>query len=37
VRGFEIGFGLMGAAYVLGALFMLFGFMFTFRRDRIDE
>ena len=37
VRGFEIGFALMGAAYVLGALFMLFGFFFTFCRDRIDE
>lgn len=37
VRGFEIGFALMGAAYVLGALFMLFGFVFTFRRDRIEE
>ena len=37
VRGFEIGFGLMGAAYVIGALFMLIGFVFTFSRDRIDE
>ena len=37
VRGFEIGFGLMGAAYVVGALAMLFAFLFTFRHDRIDE
>jgi sugar phosphate permease len=37
VRGFEIGFVAMGAAYVVGALFMLFAFFRTFRRDRIDE
>ena len=37
VRGFEVGFGLMGAAYVVGALVMLFAFFFTFRRDHIDE
>ena len=35
VRGFEIGFMLMGAAYVVGAIFMVYGFLFTFRRDRI--
>ena len=35
VRGFEIGFVLMGAAYVIGALFMVYGFFVTFRRDRI--
>jgi len=37
VRGFEIGFGLMGLAYVLGALAMLVSFFFTFRKDRIQE
>ena len=37
VHGFEVGFAVMGAAYVIGALFMLFGFLFTFRRDRIEE
>ena len=35
VRGFEIGFMLMGAAYVVGALFMAYAFRFTFLRDRI--
>ena len=37
VRGFEIGFVLMGGAYVLGALCLAVGFFFTFRRDRIAE
>ena len=37
VRGFEIGFALMGGAYVLGALLMMVSFFFTFRRDRIVE
>ncbi|MBR2837981.1 MAG: MFS transporter [Kiritimatiellae bacterium] len=37
VRGFEIGFALMGGAYVLGALSMAVSFFFTFRRDRIAE
>ena len=37
VRGFEIGFALMGGAYVLGALLMMVSFFVTFRRDRIVE
>ncbi len=37
VRGFEVGFALMGGAYVLGALLMMVSFFFTFRRDRIVE
>ena len=37
VRGFEIGFALMGAAYVIGALVMTISFFFTFRKDRITE
>ena len=37
VRGFEIGFALMAAAYVLGAALMAVSFLFTFRRDRIVE
>jgi len=37
VRGFEIGFGLMGLAYVLGALTMLVSFFVTFRKDRVQE
>lgn len=37
VRGFEIGFALMGGAYVLGALAMMVSFFFTFRKERIEE
>ena len=37
VRGFEAGFAIMGAAYVVGALLMAIAFFFTFRRDRIAE
>lgn len=37
VRGFEIGFMIMGLAYVLGALAMLSSFFFTFKKDRISE
>lgn len=37
VRGFEIGFMLMGASYVVGALFVMYGFLFTFKRDSISE
>ena len=37
VRGFEIGFMLMGGAYLLGALVMAISFFVTFRRDRIVE
>ena len=37
VHGFEIGFALMGGAYVLGALTMMISFFRTFYRDRIKE
>ena len=37
IRGFEIGFALMGATYVLAALLMSVSFFITFRRDRIRE
>lgn len=37
VHGFEIGFAMMGCAYFVGAIFMLFAFFLTFRRDRISE
>ena len=37
VRGFEIGFAVMGAAYVLGAAAVSVSFFFTFFRDRIVE
>lgn len=37
VRGFEIGFGMMAAFYLLGAALMAFSFFFTFRKNRITE
>ena len=37
VRGFEIGFGIMAAAYALGAVLMAFSFFFTFNKNRIVE
>ncbi len=37
VRGFEIGFGVLGAGYLVGVAALLVSFFFTFRRDRIDE
>ena len=37
VHGFELGFALMGGAYVLGALAMMISFFFTFKKDRIEE
>lgn len=35
VRGFEIGFAILGAVYVLGAIAVAVNFFFTFKRDRI--
>ena len=37
VRGFEIGFALMGSAYLIAALVMMISFFITFRKDRISE
>ena len=37
VRGFEIGFALMGGAYFAAAFVMMISFFFTFKRDRIKE
>lgn len=37
IRGFELGFAVMGGAYVLAALVMMLSFFFTFKRDRISE
>ena len=37
VRGFEIGFGVMAAAYAVGALLMAYSFFFTFRKNRVVE
>ena len=33
VRGFEIGFGILGAAYVVGAVLMMISYFFTFKKD----
>jgi MFS family permease len=37
VRGFEIGFGVMAAAYAIAAALMAASFLFTFRKDRVTE
>ena len=37
VKGFEIGFCVMGASYLLAAALMAFSFFFTFRKDRVRE
>ncbi len=37
VRGFELGFGILGGAYLVGALAMGSAFLFTFKRDRVKE
>ena len=37
VRGFEIGFGVMAAAYAVGALLMAYSFFFTFCKNRVVE
>ena len=37
VRGFELGFSIMAAAYVLAAVLMSVSFFFTFHRNRIRE
>ena len=37
VRGFEIGFAVMGAAYALAAAVMAISFFCTFKRNRIVE
>lgn len=37
VRGFEIGFYVMGASYVVAALLMSISFFFTFKKNRVVE
>ena len=37
VRGFEIGFSVMGASYLIGALLTMIAFLFTFKKNRITE
>lgn len=37
VKGFEIGFALMGGCYLVAAFVMMISFFVTFKRDRIRE
>ena len=37
LRGFEIGFGILGSAYLVGAIAMASAFFFTFKRDKIED
>ena len=37
VRGFEIGFAIMGAVYFIAALLMMISFFFTFKKNYIKE
>ena len=37
VRGFEIGFAIIGGVYAVGGAMMAVSFFFTFRRDRVVE
>ena len=37
MRGFEVGFGILGGSYFVGALAMGAAFLFTFKHDRIKE
>jgi MFS family permease len=37
IRGFEIGFSVLGAGYVLGAFAIAVSFFWTFKRDRSLE
>ena len=37
IRGFEIGFAVLGVAYALGAAAMIVSFLFTFSKNRVME
>lgn len=37
MRGFEIGFSVLGVGYVLGALAIMASFLWTFRKNRVVE
>ena len=37
VRGFEVGFAVLGAGYLVGAAALLVSFLWTFRKDRVAE
>jgi MFS family permease len=37
IRGFEMGFSVLGAGYVLGAVAIAISFFWTFKKNRISE
>ena len=37
LRGFEVGFAIVGGVYAVGGALMLVSFFFTFKRDRVAE
>ena len=37
LRGFEVGFAIIGGIYAIGGVLMLISFFFTFKRDRVTE
>ena len=37
VRGFEIGFSVLGVFYLLGALAVTASALFTFKRNKVNE
>ena len=37
LRGFEVGFAIIGGVYAVGGALMLVSFFFTFKRDRVAE
>ena len=37
LRGFEVGFAIIGGVYAVGGALMLISFFFTFKRDRVVE
>ena len=37
LRGFEVGFAIIGGVYAVGGALMLVSFFFTFKRDRVTE
>jgi hypothetical protein len=37
MRGFEIGFAILGVAYALGAAAIIASFLFTFNKNRVME
>ena len=37
LRGFEVGFAIIGGVYAVGGALMLISFFFTFKRDRVTE